>query len=112
MPKRDDQLLLKDIIEAGNKIIKYTKGLTYESFLEDERTIDAVLRNFEVIGEAANRLSESFKIENPNIEWRKLIAFRNLLIHEYFGVDLVIVYDVINMLLPSSIASLETLISK
>lgn len=55
-------------MRQGNKIVKYTNGITYDSFLEDERTIDAVLRNFAVIGEAASRLAESFKTENPNIE--------------------------------------------
>jgi uncharacterized protein with HEPN domain len=103
MPKRDDRLLLQDIIEAGNKIMKFTTGLSYDEFKNDEKTIDAVLRNFEVIGEAASRFSEKLQSDNPQIEWRKLKAFRNLLIHEYFGVNLAIVWDVIENYLPQTI---------
>ena len=68
MSKRNPQLLIADIIESGQKIMTYTNGLTYKEFLSNSKTIDAVIRNFEIIGEAANRLTEEFKEEHPEVE--------------------------------------------
>lgn len=104
---RDDNLLLQDIIEAGRKIIRFTFGYSYDDFMADEKTKDAVVRNFEIIGEASGRLSESAQQQHPSVEWRKMKAFRNLLIHQYFGVNYAVVWDVIENFLPSTIAELE-----
>ncbi len=71
MSKRSSNLLLLDMKEAAEKILKYTKGLSFEDFLTDDKTIDAVVRNFEIIGEASLRIDEDFKLENPQIEWKK-----------------------------------------
>lgn len=75
--------------------MSYTKDMTYEEFESDNKTIDAVIRNFEIIGEAANRLTEVYKAENPEIEWDHLRGFRNRIVHEYFGIDLEIVWQII-----------------
>ena len=64
-------MLLLDMKEAAEKILKYTKGLSFEDFLTDDKTIDAVVRNFEIIGEASLRIDEDFRLENPQIEWKK-----------------------------------------
>lgn len=61
MSSRDDSLLLGDILEAATKILKYTQGMNYDTFIKNEKTIDAVVRNFEIIGEASSRLSDSYK---------------------------------------------------
>jgi uncharacterized protein with HEPN domain len=103
MPKRNAQLLLQDISEAGAKILQYTNGFTFDTFLKDERTIDAVIRNFEIIGEASKRLSEEMKAQHPQVEWREMMNFRNLLIHEYFGVNYEIVWSVIQDYLPHNL---------
>lgn len=95
MSKRNDQYLLEDIVEAISRILKYTEHNDYESFIKDEKTIDAVIRNFEIIGEAANRISPELKQEKKNVPWRMLSDFRNRLIHEYFGVDLGIIWDIV-----------------
>ncbi|MDW3210015.1 MAG: DUF86 domain-containing protein [Reichenbachiella sp.] len=95
MSKRDHRLLLLDIKEASNKIIKYTTDLNLTTFQSDDKTIDAVVRNFEIIGEAANHLGAEFKSEHNHIPWRKLIGFRNRIVHEYFGVDIEIVWSII-----------------
>ncbi len=68
-------LFLEDILEAISKIEKYTESLTFEEFQEDEKTIDAVVRNFEIIGEAVNNIPESLKKEYPEVEWKEAIAF-------------------------------------
>jgi len=85
MSKRSSDLLLLDMKEAAEKILKYTKGLSFEDFLADDKTIDAVVRNFEIIGEASLRLDEDFRFEHPQIEWKKLRGFRNRIVHDYFG---------------------------
>ena len=96
MSKRDNDLLLEDILDAAIKIQRYCNGLDYNGFINDDKTIDAVVRNFEVIGEASNRIDNDFKLRYPEIEWNKLKGFRNRLIHEYFGVDYGIVWEIIN----------------
>ncbi|MDP4748102.1 MAG: DUF86 domain-containing protein [Algoriphagus sp.] len=85
MSKRSSDLLLLDMKEAAEKILKYTKGLSFEDFLADDKTIDAVVRNFEIIGEASLRIDEDFRFEHPQIEWKKLRGFRNRIVHDYFG---------------------------
>lgn len=95
MSKREDKLLLFDIIESCNKIVKYVDKLSYDEFMCDEKTKDAVIRNFEIIGEASNRISLELKNENNHIKWRRLAGFRNRIVHEYFGIDFQIVWQII-----------------
>jgi uncharacterized protein with HEPN domain len=92
---RDYKLYLSDILESLARIQEYTKGMTYEEFEQSKITIDAVIRNLEVIGEAAGKLPPEIKKKSPDIEWRKISAMRNVLTHEYFGVNTQIVWDVI-----------------
>ena len=87
MSERELILLLEDIRDAARKILNYTKGMLFEDFLADDKTTDAAVRNFEIIGEAANRVPENFKTDHPEIEWRGMAGLRNRIIHEYFGVD-------------------------
>lgn len=96
MSKREIELLLEDILEAGNKILSFTAGMNYTDFIADEKTIDAVVRNFEIIGEAANRIPEEFKMQHPEIEWRRIIGLRNRVIHEYFGIDYETIWKIRN----------------
>ena len=95
MSKRDDRLLINDVISSLRSVLDYTKGMSYDGFLNSRITVDAVIRNFEIIGEAANYISPEFKINNSHIQWRKLTDFRNRLIHHYFGINYEIVWDVI-----------------
>ena len=77
MSRRDILLLLDDMLQSAQKIKRYIKDVDYDSFIADEKTIDAVVRNFEIIGEAANRLDPDFKDNNPEIEWKRIRGFRN-----------------------------------
>lgn len=95
MSKRVDILLLKDIVESCDKIFRYTQNLSFSDFNDNSMVIDAVIRNFEIIGEASNQLSESFKNSHSDIEWYRLSGMRNRIIHGYFGVDLEIVWSII-----------------
>ncbi len=87
MPKRDADLLISDMIECCTNIFDYTKGMTLDSFTRDRKTVDAVIRNFEVLGEASKRIPENIQQSNPHIEWRKIGDFRNVLIHDYFDIN-------------------------
>ena len=108
---RKDLLFLKDIINAINKILNYTEKMTKEEFKNDDLTIDAVLRNIEIIGEAANNLSEEIYKENKNVPWGRMIGLRNIVIHEYFGVDLNIICQIITVNLPKAKLKIEEIIN-
>ncbi len=95
MSKRDSKLLIIDILESIEKIKKYTKDLSYETFVNDSKTLDAVIRNFEIIGEAANRLPSEFKDKYLLIDWFRIIGFRNRIVHDYMGIDYQIVWAII-----------------
>jgi uncharacterized protein with HEPN domain len=92
---RDPRLYLDDILEAIIQIQKYTALMNYDAFVGDRKTQDAVVRNLEIIGEAAGRLPESMQARARAIEWRKITGLRNILAHEYFGVSLPVVWDVV-----------------
>lgn len=101
MSKRMAKLLLEDILECIQKINVYTKGMAFENFSRDEKTQDAVVRNLEIIGEAANNIPKAFRKKHPNIEWHQIIGMRHRIIHDYFGVDENIIWFVVqNDLIP------------
>jgi uncharacterized protein with HEPN domain len=112
MSKREILLLLDDMLQSARKIKQYTKDMDYESFLKDDRTIDAVVRNFEIIGEAANRIDSDFRLKNPEIEWKRIRGFRNRIVHDYFGIDYEIVWSIVETYLDELIESLVTMIDK
>jgi uncharacterized protein with HEPN domain len=92
---RDFRLYLDDILEAVTWIREYTAGLDQHGLAEDRKTLDAVVRNLEIIGEAARNLPDEWKVGASGIEWRKIVALRNLLAHEYFGISIPIVWDIV-----------------
>ncbi|MBE0637665.1 MAG: DUF86 domain-containing protein [Bacteroidales bacterium] len=107
MSKRDTRLLLDDMLQAALRIRNYTEGYDFEAFFNDEKTIDAVVRNFEIIGEAANRIDPLFRNQHPNVEWKRIRGFRNRIVHDYFGVDYEIVWDIIQFYLDELIDNLN-----
>jgi uncharacterized protein with HEPN domain len=109
MSKRNDQLLIDDIIDSGEKILEYTSGLAFEEFIDDNKTLDAVIRNFEIIGEASNRLSDAFKAANDQIDWHRIRGFRNRIVHDYAGIDYSIVWEIRSNYLPSLMVDLRKL---
>jgi uncharacterized protein with HEPN domain len=105
---RDHNFFIDDILDAIKNIKQYTKGYNYESFKADKKTIDAVVRNFEIIGEATKKLSDEIKKKNPDVEWKKIAGFRDVLIHDYFGID----YETIWQTIKNNIPELEKQIKK
>ncbi len=109
MSKRDHFLLIEDMYESAIKIQKYTDGQDFDSFLKDDKTIDAVIRNFEIIGEAANRVDPGFRQKHPEIDWKRIRGFRNRIVHDYFGIDYEIVWSIIENDLDGLIDHLQDL---
>ena len=92
---RGDKEFLSDIIESITRIKSYTHNVSYSQFLKDIKTQDSVVRNLEIIGEAAKRISDELKKNNPSVEWKNISDLRNRLIHDYFGINLDIVWGII-----------------
>jgi uncharacterized protein with HEPN domain len=98
---RDFQVYVEDIIEAIDSIQAYTKGLTYEKFSCDKKTIDAVIRNFEIIGEATKQMPLAVRQEYSKVPWREMAGMRDKLIHGYFGVQLDVVWKTVKERIPA-----------
>ncbi|WP_183577431.1 DUF86 domain-containing protein [Mucilaginibacter sp. X5P1] len=112
MSNRQPKLLLEDILESAEKINTYTINLTYEEFIVDSKTIDAVVRNFEIIGEAANRLPDELKENNTELDWFKIRGLRNRIVHNYFGIDHKIIWSTKEIYLPQLIIQIKQLLNK
>ncbi|HUT71488.1 MAG TPA: DUF86 domain-containing protein [Desulfatiglandales bacterium] len=98
--KRDHQIFVKDIIAAIKAIEQFVEGLSLSEFKDDDRTSSAVIRKFEIIGEAAKHIPESVKGTYPDVPWKRMAGMRDRLIHGYFGIDYQLVWDAIQLELP------------
>jgi uncharacterized protein with HEPN domain len=108
---RDPQLRLEDILEATLAIETYIQGFTYETFLCDRRTVDAVIRNLEIIGEAVKHLPEEMTGGFPDIPWRAIAGFRDILAHCYFRTEDSIIWDSAAIHNPALIAACRKLLN-
>jgi uncharacterized protein with HEPN domain len=100
-PERNWKIRVEDILEGISKIREYTRGMTYEQFSEDSKTVDAVIRNMEIIGEAAGNIPLEIQKKYPDLAWVEMRGMRNLMAHEYFGVSLPILWHTIELDLPA-----------
>ncbi len=100
MSKRPINLLLNDICQSIDRIEQYIKNLSFDAFSDDQKSVDAVVRNLEIIGEVANRLPDEFKEKYSEIEWYKVVGLRHRIVHEYFGIDLEIIWQILQKDLP------------
>jgi uncharacterized protein with HEPN domain len=112
VPHRSWDLRISDIIEAIENALNYSAGMTFEQFAADRKTIDAVVRNFMIIGEAATHLPEDFIERHPDLPWQEMRDMRNIVVHEYFGVDNLIVWETLQINLPPLLPLLRHLIKQ
>ncbi|MCW1294633.1 MAG: DUF86 domain-containing protein [Candidatus Parvarchaeota archaeon] len=107
--EKDDIEYIKHIINAIQLIKQYTKDLQKDEFTKNNEKQDAVIRELAVIGEASKNISDSFKVKNNFIEWKKLAGVRDIVVHQYFNIDLDIIWDIIKYDLPELKKKLETI---
>ncbi|HWF58836.1 MAG TPA: DUF86 domain-containing protein [Nitrospira sp.] len=103
---------IEDIVESARRIRRYTEGITFEQFRTQDLIIDAVVRNLEIVGEAAKHLPEEVKALTPDVDWSKAAGLRDVIAHGYFGLDLHIVWDVVQAKIPPLSQSAEQLLHR
>lgn len=92
---RSLRLYLEDILSSCDKILRYTKGIDYDQFINDDLRVDAVLRNLQIIGEAIKQVPEETRNRYPGVEWRKIAGLRDILAHAYFSLENEIIWDIV-----------------
>lgn len=112
MPRKKWKFRLRHIIESIERIEEYTQGMSYEDFRRDQKTIDAVVRNFMIIGEAARIVTEYVKDKYPDVPWQIMSGMRNILVHEYDRVEVEVIWDTIRTDLPTVVEPLQKIIDE
>lgn len=112
MYERQVSILLSDMLDALNAILDYTNGTDFATFLDDRKTRDAVIRNLQVLGEAANRVPKTTRDLYPAIEWMRIIRSRHIIVHDYAGIDYEIVWRIIEVHLLPLKTALEEIIGR
>jgi len=112
MSKRRDLDYLNDIREAIHRILAYTAELTYQEFMEDIKTQDAVVRNLEIIGEATKNLSVDLRKSYPKVPWKELMGMRDKMVHHYFGINYEIVWTIAKGELAGLLPQIERILAK
>lgn len=103
---RDYRHFLADMAESSAAVVEFVTGLTFEQFAADKKTVSAVIRQLEILGEAAKNIPADFKSRHPEIDWKRIAGLRDVLIHGYFGIDLEIIWSIIQDKLPTLQAQL------
>jgi uncharacterized protein with HEPN domain len=112
MSEKGPTVFLRDILDCINKIAKFTENMSYQEFCANEMAKDAVLRNIEIVGEASAHVPEAVKAKYPSIPWDKMKSIRNIIAHEYFGVDFDIIWKTIKGSLPELKEKIENAIEQ
>jgi uncharacterized protein with HEPN domain len=109
---RDWRFRVGDIVASVSAALDYTSGMTYEEFADDRRTRDAVIRNLMTMGESVRWIPGPIREANPEVPWTVMRGVRNVVVHEYFGVDEKILWDTVVHDLPSLLPKLEAVLTK
>jgi uncharacterized protein with HEPN domain len=110
MKKRDPIVYILDMLDFSNSALTFIQGFTYKLFTEDEKTLFAVIRAIEIIGEASKKLPKHLKEKYPDTPWREIAGMRDKVIHEYFGVDKKVVWHTVKQDLPKLKKHLEIIL--
>lgn len=112
MSKRDWKLYVEDVLECIKKVEKYTGDMDFTLFKKDDKTVDAVIKNLETIGEAAGHIPDDIKARHKDIPWKEIVGLRNRIVHGYFNIDLKIIWGVIKQELPTLKIQLENILKE
>lgn len=112
MPPRNWKMRFDDILECISRIQRYIEGMTFDEFEEDDKTVDSVLRNLEIIGEASRHIPRALKEKYPSLPWMEMYTMRNIVIHEYHGVNLSIIWQTITEDLPPLILQIKEVLEE
>ncbi|GAB4316306.1 HepT-like ribonuclease domain-containing protein [Pseudothermotoga lettingae] len=112
MYKRTNKEFLLDMMVACKRMIRYTENMNFENFSKDEKTIDAVIRNVEILGEAVKNISLEFKEKYPEVKWSMIARTRDKLIHFYFGLDIEVLWKILKDDIPELRQKLEYIMQK
>ncbi len=110
MYNRGDKEFVLDMFLSCQKILEYTKGLSFKDFEKDSKTVDAVIRNIEILGEAVKNISQEFRKKHTDVEWNEIARTRDKFIHFYFGIDKEVVWDIVNEDIPVLFEKLRNII--
>lgn len=110
--RKDPYVFLAHILQSIDLIEGYSQAKTMEEFIESPQLQDAIIRRIEIIGEAVKNLPEDFKKDHPEIEWQKIAGMRDVLIHQYFGVDLALTWDVVHSDIPDMMLKISRIIER
>jgi uncharacterized protein with HEPN domain len=110
VPPREWLVRIEDMLDAIGAVLDFVQGMTFDTFREDRKTVDAVVRNLEVMGEAARNIPDEVRDRFPEVPWSDIVGIRSVLIHEYFGVDMNIVWKTIESDLPPLLSQLRRII--
>ena len=108
--ERNYTMYLQDLLLAMTRIAEYLDGYDFDQFKKDYKTVDAVIRNFEIIGEASRKLPDHIKENNPDLPWDEMYLLRNKVSHEYFGIDYEILWDVCINHLPENRKQIQSIL--
>lgn len=109
--ERTYRMYMEDILISMNRILEYVEGFSVFDFSKDYKTVDAVIRNFEIIGEATRNVPEEVKARHPEVPWDEMYLLRNKASHEYFGIDYEIIWDIVSNYIPENRAQIEKVLS-
>jgi uncharacterized protein with HEPN domain len=110
--QRDYRAYLEDILEAAGAAREFVAGMGKDELTKDRRTRDAVVRNLEIIGEAAKKLPAQMRPDHPEVEWKKIAGLRDILVHDYFGIDMDIVWDIVQNKLPVLVEQVQRILDE